>query len=51
MHLAIALGIPTVQVFVNSDPVWYAYKGENMFLINQKIDINELLNFIKNHVD
>ena len=48
MHLIIALGIPTVQVFVNSDPVWYAYKGENIFLINQKINSNELLDFIKN---
>jgi len=49
MHLVIAQGIPTVQVFVNSDPVWYAYKGENIFLINQKINSKELLDFIKNH--
>ena len=51
MHLAIALGIPTIQVFVNSDPVWYAYKGENIFLINKKFDSNELSKFMKNHLD
>jgi len=51
MHLAIALGISTVQVFVNSDPVWYAYKGKNIFLINKNIKSNELSEFIKNHLD
>jgi heptosyltransferase III len=50
-HLAVALGIPTVQVFVNSDPVWYAYKGDNLFLINKKFKSDELLHFVKNHLD
>ncbi len=42
MHLAVALGIPTVQVFVNSDPTWYAYTGENNFVINKVINKKEL---------
>jgi len=51
MHLIIALGIPTVQVFVNSDPIWYAYKGQDIFLVNKNVDSKELKKFIKNHLD
>ena len=50
-HLAVALGIPTVQVFVNSDPVWYAYTGDNLFLINKKFIMEDFLHFVKNHLD
>lgn len=50
MHLSVALGIPTVQMFVNSDPVWYAYKGDNIFLINKKLDAKKLLGFVKNQL-
>ena len=50
-HLAVALGIPTIQVFVNSDPVWYAYKGYNLFLINKNFIPDEFLHFVKNHLD
>lgn len=50
MHLVIALGIPTVQVFVNSDPVWYAYEGENIFLINKKVESDDFLDFLENHL-
>ena len=48
MHLAVAQGIPTVQVFVNSNLVWYAYQGENIFLINKTLDSEKLKNFILN---
>jgi lipopolysaccharide heptosyltransferase III len=51
MHLAVALGIPTVQAFINSDPVWYAYKGENLFLINKKIESDDFLAFVKNYLE
>ena len=51
MHLAVALGIPTVQAFINSDPVWYAYKGENLFLINKKIESDDFLVFVKNYLE
>jgi len=50
-HLAVALGIPTVQVFVDSDPVWYAYTGNNLFLINKKFKTEDFLHFVKNHLD
>lgn len=50
-HLSVALGIPTVQVFVNSDPVWYAYRGEHLFLINNKINESDFLHFAKNHLE
>jgi len=46
MHLAVALGIPTVQVFVKSDPTWYAYTGENCFLINKSLDKQKFCDFL-----
>jgi ADP-heptose:LPS heptosyltransferase len=48
MHLTIALGLPTVQIFVNSNPVWYAYRGDNVFLINKNLDSEQLKNFTEN---
>lgn len=50
-HLSVALGIPTAQVFVNSNPLWYAYRGEHLFLINKEIKEYDFLQFIKNHLD
>ena len=48
MHLAVAIGMPSVQVFVNSNPVWYAYKGEKVFLINKHLDSESLKIFTRN---
>jgi ADP-heptose:LPS heptosyltransferase len=50
-HLAVALGVPTVQIFVNSNPVWYAYRGKNLFLIDKKFIQEDFLHFVKNHLD
>jgi len=41
MHLAVALGIPTVQVFVNSDPTWYAYKEQHNYVVNKSVNEND----------
>jgi heptosyltransferase-3 len=51
MHLVAALGIPVVQVFVNSNKIWYGYKGENKFLIERDINESELIKFIQRYTD
>ena len=46
MHLAVALGIPVIQIFVNSNSTWYAYKSEKHFLAEDAIVKKQLLQFI-----
>lgn len=46
MHLAAALNIPLIQIFVNSNVEWYAYQGEHYFLINRDFETEPLQLFL-----
>lgn len=48
MHLAVALGIPTVQVFVNSDPIWYGYADPPHYIINKSVKEDEFKKYLDN---
>ena len=47
MHLVAAIGIPLVQVFVDSNIKQYGYFGPNNFIIDKKVDTDALQYFIK----
>ena len=49
MHLMAALGIPIIQIFVNSNIVWYGYYGEDQFIIDKSINIKDLTTFLKHY--
>jgi heptosyltransferase-3 len=46
MHLAAALDIPLIQVFINSNSTWYAYQGEHFLLIDKNLNAAVLKNFL-----
>ena len=46
MHLAAALGVPLIQVFVHSNHVQYAYAGENKLLFVDRIDTEKFRQFV-----
>jgi len=49
LHLAAALDIPLIQVFVNSNSVWYSYQGEQFFLIDKSLDTAALKKFLQKY--
>jgi len=51
MHLVAALGIPLIQVFVNSSILQYGYMRGNRFIVDKKINGDILIQFITQHVD
>jgi len=46
MHLVAALGIPLVQVFVDSNIKQYGYHGPNKYIIYKKINADSLKKFV-----
>jgi len=51
MHLVAALGIPLVQVFVDSNIKQYGYRGPNKYIIHKEIDTGSLIQFIRKQLD
>jgi ADP-heptose:LPS heptosyltransferase len=49
MHLIAALGIPMIQVFVDSNITWYGYRGTDKYIINKYINEGELVRFLKEY--
>lgn len=49
MHLIAALGIPMIQVFVDSNIIWYGYQGAGKYIINKYINESELAGFLKEY--
>jgi ADP-heptose:LPS heptosyltransferase len=50
MHLAAATDIPLIQVFIDSNIVWYGYKGKNQFILRENDDFQTMAKFIKKHI-
>jgi len=50
MHLVAALGIPLVQVFVDSNINQYGYTGSNKFIINKTLNVVSFLKFIRKQI-
>jgi heptosyltransferase-3 len=46
LHLAAALNIPLIQLFMGSNSTWYAYRGEDFLLIDKVLDIESMKTFI-----
>jgi ADP-heptose:LPS heptosyltransferase len=51
MHLVAALGIPLVQVFVDSNIKQYGYRGPNKYIIDKKVDVDALQQFVRKQLD
>jgi len=46
LHLAAALNIPIIQLFTGSNSTWYAYQGENFFLVEKTLIREPLKTFL-----
>jgi heptosyltransferase-3 len=51
MHLAVALGLPVVQVFRESNTTWYGYTGENLLVLNGSDGIGKIAGFIEKYTN
>ncbi len=51
MHLVAALGIPLVQVFVDSNIKQYGYRGPNKYIIHKEIDADSLKQFVRKQLN
>jgi heptosyltransferase-3 len=51
MHLVAAMGIPLIQVFVNSSIEQYGYLGYNKYIIDKKIDADSLKQFVREQLN
>ena len=49
MHLAAALNIPLIQVFIESNKKWYGYQGDNQIILSEKDDVKIVRDFIVKH--
>ncbi len=49
LHLAAALNIPLIQVFIGSNSTWYAYRGENFLLIDKTLNTELLKTFLNKY--
>ena len=49
MHLAAALNIPLIQVFIESNKKWYGYKADNQIILSEKDDVKIVRDFIVKH--
>jgi heptosyltransferase-3 len=49
MHLIAALGIPMIQVFVDSNITWYGYEGAGKYIVNKVIKEGELVRFLNQY--
>jgi heptosyltransferase-3 len=47
MHLVAALGIPLIQVFVDSNIEQYGYTGSDKHIVNRDLDVKAFSKFIK----
>jgi ADP-heptose:LPS heptosyltransferase len=50
MHLAAALNIPLVQIFINSNDIWYGYTGQNRLIVRGEPDMKQVGRFVEDHI-
>jgi ADP-heptose:LPS heptosyltransferase len=51
MHLAAALDLPLIQIFINSNEQWYGYSGRNRLIVKGESDLKQIGQFIETHLD